>query len=520
MKKLIVGLALAAAMLCGCQKINDLESRMKTAESDISMLKSDLAKLQAAVDGHYSISGMQQTADGYTITLTNGTTINLKNGKDGNDGQDGKDGKDGNDGQDGKDGNDGQDGQDGQDGDAFFESVTSEDGMVVITLIDGTVYRLPLSEEYPLKSVKSLTYIPDYTDGMATVYYFTPEEATVDMRFMIRPASASKSLMKAVEDGILKIIPLAAQPATRSLADFVKELGYVTYSIDPDGLLTVKVDASGLDEGFFKGECGASVAIVISDGVTEISSAFVPLNKECTALEYAGDLYHIATMRDGKVWMTDNLRYIPEGYVPCSDLAKVDAGVYMPVVMNEAKSAVVFGTAADAAVQGYLYQSEVALGLKVGDIRSEEDARALEGAQGICPDGWHIPTLSDWLGLVGKSVGATTNVYAPYYDGTNGSIKLLNADGFNLFACGAVTVQDNTKTSATLMGKLGKYENVTSGYICGSSFAGITLKDGVMTNVQFYSLMPMTNKDTEAEYTANGSKLSYRIAASVRCVKD
>ncbi len=496
MKKLLVLLAFAAAIVCGCQKINDLESRMKAAESDISTLKSDVAKLQAAVEGKYSISGMKETSDGYTITLTNGTTINLRHGKDG------------------------QDGQDGQDGDAFFESVTSEDGMVVITLIDGTVYRLPLADDYPLKPVKSLTYIPDFTDGMATVYYFKPEDARVDMRFMIRPASASNSLRKAAEDGVIRIVPVVTQPATRSLADVVKELKCADFNIHSDGLLTVKVDASGLDAGFFKDECAASVAVVITDGVTEISSGFVPLTKEFMGLEYAGEVYRTARMRDGKVWMTDNLRYIPEGYVPCSDLDKVDAGVYYPVVISEDKTKAVFGTAEDAAVQGYLYQSEVALGLKVGDLKSDAAAKELEGTRGICPEGWHIPTLADYLGLVGKSVGASTNVYAPYYDGNNGSMKLLNADGFNLYACGAVTVQNLTSQKATLMGKLGKYEYISSGYICGSTYAGITLKDGEMTNLQFYGLMPMSNKDNADEFTANGSKLNFRSAASVRCVKD
>ena len=79
---------------------------------------------------------------------------------------------------------------------------------------------------------------------------------------------------------------------------------------------------------------------------------------------------------------------------------------------------------------------------------------------------------------------------------------------------------NNTATSATLMGKLGKYEYITSGYVAGSSYAGSTFKDDVMTNVQFFALMPMTNKETEAEFTANGSKLNYRSAVSVRCVKD
>ena len=262
------------------------------------------------------------------------------------------------------------------------------------------------------------------------------------------------------------------------------------------------------------------MAVVISDGVSAISSAFGPLVAECNGLEYGGEIYGIAKMADGKTWMTENLRYVPEGYVPGSDVNKVDSGVYLPVVVADGKAAF-SSDKADIERQGYLYQSEVALGLNVGDIKTPEDAEALEGVQGICPDGWHIPTIDDITGLVGKAVSPiVTNADAPYYDGKNGSIKLLNDDGFNMFACGAVTVQDNTKTTATLMGKLANYDYISSGYICGSSYAGHTEKEGVYTNFQFFGFMPMTNKATEEEFTCNGSKLSYRIAASVRCVKD
>ena len=489
MKRIIVGLAFAAALLCGCQKINDLESRMKVAETDISALKSDVAKLMAAVDKKYTITDFNETAAGYTITLSDGSTINLKNGAD------------------------------GKDGDAILKSISSENGFVVITLVDGSVYRIPLADDYPLKAVKSLTYIPDFFDGSATVSYKKAEDATATMKFMVRPASATTALMKAVEAGSVKILPFATSVATRSLANEVTELSCRSFSIDPDGLLTVKVNASGLGEDFFAGKAGAAIAVVISDGVSEISSAFVPLVPECTGLEYGGEIYGIAKMADGKTWMTENLRYVPEGYVPGSDLNKVDSGVYLPVVVADGKAAF-SSDKADIERQGYLYQSEVALGLNVGDLKSVQDAMALEGAQGICPDGWHIPTLSDYLGLVGKSVGADTVADAPYYDGKNGSIQMLNADGFNLFACGAVSIQDNTKTSATLMGKAANYDYISSGFICGSTYAGCTVKDDVLTNIQFFGLMPMTNKATEAEFTANGSKLSYRIAAAVRCVKD
>ena len=487
MKRIIVGLAFAAALLCGCQKINDLESRMKVAETDISSLKSDVAKLVAAVEKNSSITGWNETAEGVTINLSDGSTITLKNGKD---------------------------------GDAVLKSISSENGVVVITLVDGSVYSLPLAEDYPLKAVKSITYIPDYADGKATVSYMKPEDATADLKFMVRPASAVTALIKGVEAGSVKVIPFAASVATRSLADEVTELPCKSFSLDSDGLMKVQVNASGLGADFFAGKSGAAIAVVISDGLSEISSAFVPLVAECSGLEYGGVVYGTAKMADGKTWMTENLRYLPEGYEPCSDLTNVTGGVYMPVVMNEAKTAAAFGTAEDVEKQGYLYQSEVALGLKVGDIKSEEDAKALEGTRGICPEGWHIPTLGDYLGLVGKSVGADTNADAPYYDGKNGSIQMLNADGFNLFACGAVSIQDNTKTSGTLMGRAANYDYISSGFICGSSYAGCTIKDDVLTNVQFFGLMPMTNKATEAEFTANGSKLSYRIAAAVRCVKD
>ena len=241
---------------------------------------------------------------------------------------------------------------------------------------------------------------------------------------------------------------------------------------------------------------------------------------------YGGETYHAVKMKDGKWWMAENLRYVPSGLTPSADLGNVSAGVYYPVTYDAANASAVFSTAAaDIAAQGYLYQSEVALGLKVGDITTEEQAKALEGTRGICPEGWHVPTRAEYVNLVGKSVGATTNAEAPYYDGSNGSIVLLNADGFNIQPWGAVTINDVTKTTGTLMGVLKGYEWIASGFYCGSSFASVTYntKDDPSSgikNLMFTGLMPMTNKATEAEYTCNGSSLGFRTAASLRCVKD
>ena len=144
-----------------------------------------------------------------------------------------------------------------------------------------------------------------------------------------------------------------------------------------------------------------------------------------------------------------------------------------------------------------------------------------------CGTGWHVPTIDDITGLVGKAISPiATNADAPYYDGSNGSIAMLNADGFAIDADGAISIADNTKTAGTFMGWLKTYpDKISSCMMIGSSYAGVTYNtSGDATsgikNVQFYGLMPMTNKATEAEYTCNGTKVSYRIAGPVRCVRD
>lgn len=243
---------------------------------------------------------------------------------------------------------------------------------------------------------------------------------------------------------------------------------------------------------------------------------------------YHMDQYSVAKMKDGKWWMTQNMRYIPEGFTPSEDLTAVTAGIFYPLMINADNTAAQFiNDPAAIRANGYLYQAEVVLGLKVGDLTSVEAAEALNGAQGICPEGWHVPTSDDIINLVGKAVSPlATNDKAPYYDGKNGSISLLNADRFNMDAFGAVSIIDNTKDAGTFMGWAKNYpEKLSSGMFCGSTYAGVTYntKDDASSgikNLQFYGFMPMTNKATEAEYTCNGSKVSYRIAAPLRCVRN
>ncbi len=236
---------------------------------------------------------------------------------------------------------------------------------------------------------------------------------------------------------------------------------------------------------------------------------------------YRGETYNTVTLKDGRTWMAENLRMIPTGLTPSDDITNLTAGIYYPVVLNEEKTAAV-QTRDESVIKsnGYLYQVETALGLAVGELKTEEQARSLSGARGVCPPGWHVPTVEELHALVGKiaTYDKGINTDAPYFDATSQSAKmdLINADGFNIGAYGAFTVQNNTSTSASLMGYLKTYPSeIASGYICGSSFSSLSETDGVITNFQFWSLLPM-----KSQGTINGAKQSYRIAAPVRCVKD
>ena len=290
----------------------------------------------------------------------------------------------------------------------------------------------------------------------------------------------------------------------------------VNMIVNPSDLsVTLSGEVEGWSDG---GEIGGAEPVVPSALEEHLTDGYII---------YHDVQYSVVKMDDNKWWMAQNLAYVPEGITVSDDNTNVTAGVYYPLVLNSDQSAPIFSKdEAVIASNGYLYQSEVALGLNVDDLTTVTAAQALEGAQGICPDGWHIPTIADITGLVGKAVSPIeTNANAPYYNGSNGSIALLNADGFNMEAYGMVSIGTNVATTGTLSGRMSGYDHLCSSMFCGSSYAGVTYntandESSGIKNLQFYGLMPMTNKAAEADYTCNGTKVSYRIAGPVRCVRD
>ena len=287
--------------------------------------------------------------------------------------------------------------------------------------------------------------------------------------------------------------------------------------------VTATVGACPVFEGralTFKGECKTEAGGVMVD---------IAMAQDGGVLTYGGETYHAAKMKDGKWWMTENLRYIPAGMTPSDDVNAVTNGIWYPVVIDELtpdKATVKFSQAeADIKANGYLYNTETALGLQTGAL-TVENCKNYEGVQGICPEGWHIPTRADIIALVGKTADKDdTNPNAPYYDaalnGGNGSAAMLNADGFNANAWGALSIANTTAAKGTLMGAVKAYQGgMNTGYVAGSTLIDTgknltTNEDGSIKNCQFVGLMPNMNNGTY-----NGAWNNYRNGVSVRCVKN
>lgn len=227
--------------------------------------------------------------------------------------------------------------------------------------------------------------------------------------------------------------------------------------------------------------------------------------------EYDGVNYRTVTLADGNTWMAENLRFIPRGRTVSSDPTE-DAGIWYPAA-NADKVA----DPALAESLGLLYDAATAFGV---DAITADNASTFEGVQGICPTGWHIPTVAEMTGLVGHcSNSDLVNADGVYYDASikGASLAALKEAGWEWqFA------STRNKTSVTANGSyLSTVQDGIYGvmsYLIGSSLYQVkTDAAGAVSNIQYYYMMPTYNASNEKVTVSYGNFLS---GASIRCVKN
>lgn len=246
------------------------------------------------------------------------------------------------------------------------------------------------------------------------------------------------------------------------------------------------------------------------EGGSQVEELPVTFTEHEGYFEYDGVRYNTVTLADGNTWMAQNLRFVPRGKTVSSD-PKEDAGIWYPAANAE--------KVADPSLAeslGLLYDAPTAFGVE--EITAE-NAGSFEGCQGICPAGWHIPTVTEMTGLVGHcSNSSLINPDGAYYDSTikGASLAALKEAGWEWQFASTRNKTSITGNGTYLVTDYNTVYGVMS-YIIGSSLYLPKITDGVLTNVQYYYLMPLYNASNEKVSVAYGNFLS---GASIRCVKD
>lgn len=229
-----------------------------------------------------------------------------------------------------------------------------------------------------------------------------------------------------------------------------------------------------------------------------------------TSIEYGGRSYSVKKLADGNVWFVQNLQYVPQGKSVSSDLEAISNGIWYPV---DAATKTLTNNADTVAKKGYLYNVEAALCVAAGTVTTE-NCTSYEGARGVCPEGWHIPTLDEIANLVGrvavskydlnKTPGPITTAAYWNTEKKDATMATANEDGFNITPFDGFVSVSATATKGTVL-------NTMSYYISSAA----KLNDSNEFNKQFFAIM--ANKTTGS---CTGAAMNYRSGAPVRCIKD
>ena len=279
------------------------------------------------------------------------------------------------------------------------------------------------------------------------------------------------------------------------------------------------------------------VLSVTDEGEIKGDEPEVPFEEHDGYFIYDGITYNTVTLSNGTTWMAEPLRYVPDGYTPSSDPA-ADSHIWYPyelVTVDGTLTAKALQDATSIKQYGYLYDIHAALS---GKAVTPENCYDFEGAQGICPKGWHIPTRAEYFSLVGNSTkdadgnslenGKDALFYDTAYDG--GKIPTLNEAKFNYQFSGvrmstgysavpkyqATAITSSNSTVTEWFGKPSM-----SYYMTSTAYKPIySTSTGDLTNIQFFGLMSTFSMAKYPEGRLSLSYISVLSGQTVRCVKN
>jgi len=127
MKRFIFAFVMAALLMTGCYKddIVDLREKYNALQEEFEKQALSYQTLQNAFENQLTVISVETISSGYKVLLSDGSTVELTQGKDGQDGQNGRDGQDA----------------------PSIVNITIQKGIVVFEFSNGDTITIPLSEE-------------------------------------------------------------------------------------------------------------------------------------------------------------------------------------------------------------------------------------------------------------------------------------------------------------------------------------------------------------------------------------
>jgi uncharacterized protein (TIGR02145 family) len=246
---------------------------------------------------------------------------------------------------------------------------------------------------------------------------------------------------------------------------------------------------------------------------------------------YDGVSYRTVTLKDGRTWMADAMRFIPSGCKPSSDPTD-GSGLWYPYT----PAGVAATDEATISANGYLYDYKTVFGKDI----TVDNYNTFEGAQGICPKGWHVPTRSEFMAICGYSLKSATesanvtDATAAYFDaGYSGArVSKLDTAGFHFSFSGMINKTSNlatnvakystTVTTTTNCSIPAYVDKLAMSFLISSTpnkVAYSTTEPTVMTNIQFFGLMSTFLK-TKPEGCLSLAYSNYLSGYQLRCIKN
>ena len=134
-----------------------------------------------------------------------------------------------------------------------------------------------------LARIQSVSYIPTYDDGKATVKY-ADKISRVTLDFEVSPKDAVAELTKVWQSAV-SVKAIYTQTRTISFID----MPIVKFEADATkGVISVTASGENLSAEFFNGTQSASARLSISDGNSSVTSEYVPMATKAVSLNEVG----------------------------------------------------------------------------------------------------------------------------------------------------------------------------------------------------------------------------------------